>query len=82
MVENRNFGQKSTFWPKIEILVKNLNFGKQFDYLGFYLDYLVFFDYRYCDQRSKFGSNIEMLVTNQNFIYYIMATKKKIGQQW
>ena len=27
MVNNRNFGQKSTFWSKIEILVKNRNFG-------------------------------------------------------
>ena len=28
MVKNPNFGQKSKFWSKIQILVKNLNFPK------------------------------------------------------
>jgi len=27
--KNRNFGQKSRFWPKIEILDKNRDFGQK-----------------------------------------------------
>jgi len=27
--KNRNFGQKSKFWPKIEILATNRNFGQK-----------------------------------------------------
>ena len=30
MVKNGNFGQKLKFWSKIEILVKNRNFGETF----------------------------------------------------
>jgi len=28
LFKNRNFSQKSKFWSKLEILVKNRNFGK------------------------------------------------------
>ena len=34
LVKNRNFGQKSKFWPKIEILVKNRNFGQKSKFLS------------------------------------------------
>ena len=29
LVKNKNFGQKSTFWPKIKISVKNQHFGQK-----------------------------------------------------
>ena len=29
LVKNQNFGQKSKFWPKIQILVKNQNFRQK-----------------------------------------------------
>jgi len=43
--KNRNFGQKSKFWPKIQILVKNPNFGKKNANFG---------------QKSKFWSKIQI----------------------
>jgi len=69
LVKNRNFGQKSKFWPKIEILVKNRNFGQESKYwskIG------MFFKNGNLDQKSKFfsisnyWSKLEILLKTRN----------------
>jgi len=49
--KNRNFGGKSKFCPKIEILVTNRNFGQKSKFW----------------QKAKFWSKIKILAKNRNF---------------
>ena len=60
--KNGNFGQKSKFWSKIEILVKNWKFlVKNWNY----------------GQKLKYWSKIEILVKNGNFWSKIEILVKK-----
>ena len=65
MVKNRNFGQKSKFWSKIEILAKmeNLvnNFGQKLKIWSNILD-----KNRNIGERSNVWSQIEILVKTRN----------------
>jgi len=60
----RNFGQKSKFWSKMEILFKNRNFGQK---SKFWSKIEVLAKHRNFGQKSKIWSKIEILVKNRNF---------------
>jgi len=64
------FDQKSKFETKIEVLVKNGNFGEKWKFWG-KMEMLVKIEIllknRNSGQKSKFWSKIEMLVKNTNF---------------
>ena len=55
-VKNGNFGQKSNFWSKIEILVNNRNFGHK---SKFFSKIKIFVKNRNFGQTSKFWSKIK-----------------------
>ena len=70
-MKNRNFGQKSKFWSKIEILVKNLNFGQKL------VENRNLVQNRNFIRKSKFYSKIEILFENRNF-----GEKSKFGSKF
>jgi len=57
----RNFGPKSKFWSKIEILVENRNFGPK---SKFWPKIEILVQNRNFGRKSKFWSKIEILVEN------------------
>ena len=78
-LKNLNFGQKSKFWSKIEILVKNRNFDQKSKFwlkVDFWLKIEILIRNRNFTQKSKFWSKIEILFKNRNF-----GQKSKFGQR-
>ena len=71
MSKNRNFGQKSKFWAKIEILGKNRNIGQKIKILrknrNFGQKIKILGKNRIFGHKSKFWAQIEILGKNRNF---------------
>ena len=59
-----NFGQKSQFWSKMVILIKNRNFGQK---SKFWSKMVILVKNRNFGQKSQFWSKIAILVKNVNF---------------
>ena len=65
MLKNRNFGQKSKFWAKIDILVKNLSLVKKSKFWA-KIDILV--KNLSLVKKSKFRAKIDILVKNLSLV--------------
>jgi len=87
----RNFGQKSKFWSKIEILVKNQNlvknrnFGQKIEIL----DKNRNFGQKSCTKKRHFGQQTNILVSSQTFgknrnighTFEVLVEHRKFGQK-